>query len=427
MYKAAKSYSKDKNGNSWYLTELFSGCGCKLLDKIDGKTDLDMSNDQDKAKAMNVCTPLATVIDKVGSLFSKGRYYVTDKDGNELTIHDDIRNLLRHPNVLQTGKQFSKQIEMSLKLFGYCPIYQLRAIKSAFPTQLWIIPPELFHVISTGKLFKQNKLSGIIKNAYIQWGNEKIEVEPHEYFIIYDSEAVICGENNEIEFRSVTDSLSFPVSNWIAQMVASNTLIVNGGPKGIIYNNDTSEFGNAALSSTEQEELNNKFKNKYGLVGKMYSILVTKAKLGWLPLNYDSNQLKLHEEDTRCSNKIANAIGINPNVFNSDSKYENQEAAERKAYQGLVIPDSELVSEALTMNLCPEGVFIKMDYSHVECLQKDRKESASALSLISNALSKLVDGDLITKDEARIELATYLEINPDKPKGEFKQKDNDDE
>jgi len=420
MYKLAKSYNKDKAGNSWYLTDLVSGSGCKLIDKLDGKTDFDMSEDGDKAKAMNICTPLSTVIDKVGSLFSKGKYYVVDKDNNELESYDNIRNLLNNPNVLQTGKQFSKQVEMCLKLFGYCPIYTLRATPQALPSQMWIIPPELFHLISTGKLFKQSDLKEIIKRAYISWGGEGIGLEPEDYFIIYDSEAIITSlDGGEIEFRSVADGLSFPVSNWVAQMAASNTLIVHGGPKGIIYSNDSSDLGNATLSNDEREDLNNKFKSKYGLVGKAFSILVTKAKIGWQPLNYDSGQLKLHEEDVRCTNKISNAIGLNPNVFNSDSKYENQEAAERKAYQGLVIPDSELIAEAFTKNLCPEGCFIKIDFSHVEVLQKDRKESASALSLVSTALTKLVDGKLITQYEARVELATYIDINPDEPKGEY--------
>lgn len=419
LFRRTKHYTQDSAGNHWYLHTILSGSG-SLLDRIGGKVDYDMTKDIDKSIALNICTPLSTVIDKSGTLLSNGKFYVMDKDGNESTSNEDIRALLKNPNALQTGKQFLKQVEMSLKLFGYCPIYTLRALKSSLPKAMWIIPPELFHLKSTGKLFAQTDLKDIISSAYIEWGDGKTMLKPEDYFFIYDSEAQITGHNDdEITFKSPTDSLSLPVSNWVAQMAASSTLLVNGGPKGIIHNEDTSEFANAALTSKERDELNEKFKSKYGLVNKAFSILVTKAKIGWIPLNYDSAQLKLHEEDKRCTDKIANAIGLNPNIFSSESKYENQESAERKAYQGLIVPDSELICEALTAALCPEGVYITLDFSHIDCLQTNKKDAASALVSVNNAISGMFKAGIITKDEARIEIAKYIDINPDKPLGDY--------
>jgi hypothetical protein len=139
-----------------------------------------------------------------------------------------------------------------------------------------------------------------------------------------------------------------------------------------------------------------------------------------MPLNYDSGKLRLHEEDVRCTNKICNAIGINPNVINSDSKYENQESAERKAYTSLVIPDSNIICEVLTANLMKDGGRIFLDYSHVECLQANKKDEASTLVNVKNAISGLYKDGLITKDEARSELSKYYDIDPEKPKGAYK-------
>lgn len=419
LFRRPKHYTQDSEGNHWYLHTLLSGSG-SLLDRIGGKVDYDMTKSVDKAIALNICPPLSTVIDKAGTLLSNGKFYVMDKEGNESTSNEDIRLLLKNPNALQTGKQFLKQIEMSLKLFGFCPIYTLRATKSSLPKALWIIPPEIFHLKSTGVLFKQTDLNKIISSAYLEWGEGQIPLSPEEYFFIYDSEARITGNyDDEITFKSPTDALSFPVSNWVAQMAASSTLLVNGGPKGIVYGDDSSEAGNAALTSNEAKDLNEKFASKFGLVNKAFSILVTKAKLGWIPLNYDSSQLKLHEEDKRCTDKISNAIGLNPNIFSSDSKYENQESAERKAYQGLIVPDSELICEALTSALCPDGVYITLDFSHIDCLQINKKDAASALVSMNNAISGLYSSGLITKNEARIEIARYIDINPDKPLGEY--------
>lgn len=78
------------------------------------------------------------------------------------------------------------------------------------------------------------------------------------------------------------------------------------------------------MEPDDEKEIKDKFKEKFGLVNKEYPILVTRKKLKWIPLDYNSSQLKLFEEDERCTKKIANAIGVNPSLFD-DSKYDNQQ------------------------------------------------------------------------------------------------------
>lgn len=414
MINNVNTVEEDDKGNILYLSEMLNGR------TIQAKTDFDMSNLNDKALALMSCTPFSTVVNKCGSLFSNGRYYVQDKDGNEKKSFNDIRALLSKPNPLQPGRQFMNQIEITLKAFGFCPIFTLRATRKSLPQSMWIIPPVLFHVVSTGKVFMQSDLKGIIKESYIEWGNERINLDEEDYFIIYDSEMIISPNENDILFASATDCLSMPINNWMAQMAASGTLIVNGGPKGIICSdNGNSEFGNTQLNTTEQKLLNDTFKEKYGLVNKLYSILVTKASLKWIPLNYNSNQLKLHEEDERCTKAVYSALGVNYNLF-SDGKYDNQMSASKMIYQDVIIPDAEKISEALTSNLCQEGVFIKIDYSHIECLQKDKKAMADTIAVILNAMSGAVKDSTLTPEEARSIIAEYVDIDPDNPNGTFR-------
>lgn len=389
--------------------------GKRGLSSIISTTDYDMTNDVDKVTALSICTPLALAVDKRASMFSNGKIYIQDKDGNESETNREARKLLKQPNFLQTEKQFLKQVEATFALYGFCPIYTLRATKSELPKQLWVIPPHLFKIKTNGKLWKQTELSGIVEEVYIHGdGVQRVSLDESEYYLIYDSEA-IAFRNGYMEFTSNTDSLSVPVSNWVAQAVASNTLIVNGGPKGVLYNNDTSEFANASLSQKEKDEINSKFKKDYGLVGQAFSVLVTNAKLGWLPLNYESGQMKLHEEDTRSSNAIYNALGLNPNIFNSNSTYANLDTAEKTAYTNTVIPDAILIGEALTklLKLEDSNYSVVIDYSHISVLQDDRQAEAQTLVHVANAIDKLLSAKVLDKDEARTELARYLDINPD--------------
>ena len=411
MRDAVKAIEKDSNGNFWYLTNFFSPSG-----KI--KNDYNLTLDRDKADSLLVCTPFSTVINKVGSLFANGRIYVTDKDGNEKEGYNDIRELLSRPNPLQTRAGFFKEIEMSLKLFGYCPIFTVRATKKSLPLAMYVIPAQIFHMVSSGKLFRQYDIKDIVSSVYLEWNGLQEELSDEDYFVIYDSSANVNGSNQDIEFSSVTDSLSMPVNNWIAAMTASYQLIVNGGPKGIIYSDYTDKMGNQTMTPGEKEILESKLKEKYGILNK-FPILTSKIKLGWIPLNYDASQLKLHEEDERCSRKICNAIGIDYSLFD-ESKYDNKSIAEKSAYQGLIIPDSEKVTEALTEVICPKGVFIKLDYTHIDCLQQDKSASSSAFQKMASSLIQLVEKGQITLDESRNELAKFIDIDPDNPKGELK-------
>lgn len=413
MRENVNCVEKDAAGNYWYLSGLFGK-------RFRWKADYDMTNNSDKAEALLACTPFFTVVDKIGTMMSRGVPYVVDKNGNEKISYADIRNILDAPNPLQTFPSFVKQIEICLKVFGYCPIVLVRAVKGSVPKAMWIVPPELFHIVGTGKVFRQFELSGVVSEVYIDWSGKRLNLEDYEYIIIYDSGIRINDNVSDIEFESVSDSLSQPISNWVASMSASHTLLVNGGPKGVLYNDYTDQMGNIALTSEDEKEIKDRFKRDYGLVNKEYPILVTRRKLGWLPLDFNADQLKLHEEDKRCTDKISNAMGINANLF-TDAKYDNLESAGKKAYQDVIIPDSIKIAGCLTKAICPEGAFIKIDFTDVECLQNNKETGANTLVKVADALQRLLDKSLITHDEARIEVAKYIDIDPENPKGEYEK------
>jgi len=426
MRENVNRVEKDAEGNYWFLSDLFGH-------RTKWKAYYDMTNVKEKAEALSACTPFFTVVDKIGSMMSRGVPYVVDKNGNEKKSYADIRNILNAPNPLQTFQSFVKQIEICLKVFGYCPIVFVRVGKESVPKSMWIAPPELFHLVGTGKVFRQFELSEIVSEAYIDWNCTRLRLEEYEYLVIYDSNIHINDTVSDIKFESVSDSLSQPISNWVASMSASHTLLVNGGPKGVLYNDYIDQMGNVAITPEEEKEIKDKFKRDYGLVNKEYPILVTRKKLGWLPLDFNSAQLKLHEEDKRCTDKIANAMGVNANLF-TDAKYDNLESAGKKAYQDVVIPDSIKISNFLTMAICPEDVFIKIDFTNVECLQANKESEANTLVKVADALQRLLDKSLITHDEARVEVAKYIDIDPENPKGEYdnnavmsNEKNNDDE
>lgn len=76
MYDNVNRVERDAAGNYWFLSDLFGR-------RSKWKVYYDMTNNLDKAGALVSCTPFFTVVDKIGSMMSRGIPYVVDKDGNE--------------------------------------------------------------------------------------------------------------------------------------------------------------------------------------------------------------------------------------------------------------------------------------------------------------------------------------------------------
>ena len=419
MFTDATYQGIDRAGNHWYgqkwLTSLFA-------DKSIYKTDFDLSTNEGKALALQVVQPFAMVADRIGAMMRNGKYYVVDKNDNERPRYKDIEALLAKPNLMQDGKSFLKQVEIYLKVYGFCPIFCLRATKRDLPKAMIAIPPQMFHIEGKGNIFSAQTKEDIVNRAYIKWGNGEINLLEEDYILIYDSIANYPQQDgDEISFYTPVDTLSPHTRNYMSQLIGRGNLIVNGGPKGILYGDDTSDTGNAALTPKEADELNKSFKRKFGIVGKLYEVMVTNKKVGWINIGANTQQLMLHEEGASCLNEICNTFGLQPDMFSQGATFDNKEAAKKAAYQDLIIPDSELIAQALTNGICPEGVFIKIDFSHVSCLQEDKAANAQSLSNAANAVGNLVNWGLITPDEARMELSNYIDIDPEKPLGEYKQ------
>lgn len=418
MYSSATYAGQDRGGNHIYVPNwIVSGYSGKDI----YKTDFDLSTKVGKELALRVVEPFAMVLDRCGSMMRNGKIYVVDKNNNEKPRYADITNLLNRPNVMQNGKAFIKQVEIYLKAFGFCPIFLLRATKKDLPKSMVVIPPSLFHIEGKGNIFRETSKDSIVDRVYIQWGERRLELFEEDYVVIYDSIAHYPSKSGEeITFYTPVDTLSAQARNYMAQIIGRGNLIINGGPKGILYGDDTSDMGNAALTPTEADNLMAKFKRKFGIVNKLYEIMVTNKKVGWISIGSNTQGLMLHEESEACKNEIANTIGLQPDLFSQGATFDNKEAAKKAAYQDLIIPDSELIAQALTESICPDGVHIVIDFSHVSCLQDDRAKNAQSLSSVSQALNNLVNDGVITIDEARKELANYMDIDPDKPIGKLR-------
>lgn len=400
-----RAIEQDAAGNILYLSNAF--CSRNI-------STYNMADLTDKGRAVSVCTPLSTVLDKLGMMIQRGQLYVMDEEGNEEKFQA-FKDALLSPNPLQTFSAFIRDVEVCLRLYGFCPISVMRGISTLPFKSMWVIDPTIFHLKGTGKIYKQFEIDEIVKEASYQWNGQRIVLQPDEYFIIHNGQISYNQASGDITFSSYTDSLSIPVNNWMAAMSATHTLVQNGGPKGVLYNDYQDAMGNNPMTESEKMEIHKQFNEKYGIVKGKSPIFISPKKLGWLPMDYNAEQLKLGDIDDRCTAKICNAFGLNANLF-TDAKYDNQESAKKAAYQDVIIPDAKVISEAITRAVLPEGAHMEIDFSDVECLQKNKKDEAQTLQTAAAAINALLNNGLVSFDEARKEIANYIDIDPDELK-----------
>lgn len=371
MYHDATYAGRDAQGHFVYVSnwvrDLFGGGDMS-------KVSYNLTEAGQKSLALRYCPPLAMVADRCARMMQNGVLYVTDDENNERKEYADIVKVLKTPSPLTTWRALIYAIEQTLLVYGYCPLYVARATEHAPIIGLQVIEPKHFHQESTGRMIGVTAVGDMITRTYIEYGGMQIDLQPYEYTVITSHRVMVTSVGEHIRYSSQTDSLSQAVNNYMSAMIARGNLIINGGPKGIVYSNDTGDVGNQALTPSEKEEINKSFKSRFGLVNKMYQIMVTTKRVGYIPLGSNTDQLKLHEETDACRNAICNVLGVQPDLFSQGATFDNKESAKRATYQDVIIPDALMICEALS-RLFSQGkdVKIALDFTDVPCLQVNKK------------------------------------------------------
>lgn len=366
-----------------------------------------LKNERDFLLAYNTCPPLKAIIAKRAKAFNTGKRILKNSTtGNKLRGFHWLKKLIKRPNALQNEKQFFAQQNHYIDIFGYCPILKMKAV--GFEDEIsaiWNIPPWLFDLEYTGKLWKQNQIEGIYKNYKIFWEGEQLEISPKDLEFIFDDG---IGTENDTNF-TIPDSrlvgMDYIVSNIIAGYKSRNTLITKRGAVGILSNDAKDSGVGVPVSPEDRDDLQKDFA-KYGLTGQPYHIIVTNANLKWQQMGYPTKDLMLFEENTENIERLSDAYGWPIELISrgKDVTYDNKIQARKDLYQNTLIPESESRMEQFSKILAVENLEVCSDYSEVPVMQIDKKTKAEARVAINSYCQLEYDADLMTKNEWREEL-----------------------
>ena len=381
------------------LSELGSFFGRKRIIYYDTATK------KGQGKAYEESAVVQSIIDQKVGFAASGVFEIT-KNGKPITVgyeYNILKKLIHNPNPLQTWREFEANIIAWLHVYGFAPIYKVFPANrsNGLPSALWVIDPETFDYELTGKQFDQTDYRGIIK--FVKFKNfsgyeTKLEGDQLNNLWIINGKTLKHGKDsytNESPLVSLKDQLNlFQIGvNAYGQLIKQSIL-------GIISNRSKDVAGGITLGTTEKDELNEHYRNSYGVIEGKNNFIITSRDLFFQSMLTNVGNLQIPSGLKEAINSICDKLSFRPELLSlKDATFENKKTAEIAQYQDDIIPMVNHIYESLTTFIATDGMMIRKSFDHLEILQENKKEEAETLQINISNYSKMFSDGLITYNE----------------------------
>lgn len=358
-----------------------------------------MATPKDFEKAIRFNPIVKSAINLLATSGSNGRKILEDTTtGEEIpwsdksdAVRQAYKLLVMRPNPIQSSKEFAYQGIFYLKGYGNRFTYALmpsgfdRTLDLMNINALYNLPSQFMEVRTTGKIYNQTKLSGII-SSYARTNTDPVEAYDPEH-ILHFNEVNVSSEQASIMGISKLEVLQQPISNTQACFEAMNSILTSRGMQGIIsINNKDGQGTIIPLDPASKKEVNDKFKDDYGLLNGQNPFLITPVPLDYIKTIMNSKELGIYEEFSNNSILIGNEFGVPPELIKTyiqGATYENQVQSVRRLYQDTTIPMIEDEDQywSYRLDTFKYGFEIKTKWDHIPALQDAFKEKAQAINL----------------------------------------------
>lgn len=361
-----------------------------------------------------VSFPIRYIIDKI----QKGNFLLkSQKDDSIIWNNDKINLFLTQPNPLQT---FSELISSH---FAYKFATGNSFIKAAKPDTLrgsiwkwcdnyWVMPSNCVQVIPNRPtiLFSSAKRQDIIKSYRFTFNGTVDDINPEN--VLHVRELNINSGRDFLLGRSRLISQLKPISNLIPVYEARNVIYVKRGALGMIVSKKKDETGSVALSPAEKKEIIEEYEKTYGVNNGQHPTAIIRDEVDYIKTNMNIQELMPFEETLLDAISIASAFSIPSQLVprKDNSTYDNQENAEKSVYMNIVIPEAKSFVRDFTRftGLDKDGMYLDVDFSDVDVLQKGNNEKQKTLGIITNKCKSEFLSGVITLNDWRAQIGESM-------------------
>lgn len=355
--------------------------------------------------------PVKFIIDKINTgIFRLKR----SDDDSVVWDNDSVNRFLTRPNALFSFKEFTSQH------FAFKLLTGNSFIKASVPGTLhikgnlwelcnnyWVLPSVNVNIKtpSSVPLFSTAKLEDIIKYYELSINGRMEQIDPCA--VLHTKELNISESNSGDYFRGNSRLLAQkkPISNLIAVYEARNIIYVKRGALGMFVSNKKDEMGTSPLTPRESDAIREEYENSYGVTKGKSPIGVVNHPVDFIKISASIQDLQPFEETISDACQIAGAFGIPSELIprKDHSTFSNQDATEKKVYTSVIIPEATEFARDLTrfLGLDKSGLYLDVDFSHVDCLQAGKKEEQETNKVVSERCRMEFLSGVITMNDWR--------------------------
>jgi len=327
---------------------------------------------------------------------------------NKAFSEADMPFPLEAPNISQTWTEFLSLYKCFLKLTGNVYIYLLApedGMNKGTPIQVYLLPSHLVQIVTRNKadmMGVESPVSGYI----LTYGRSYIKFDASNVIHIKYSNPNYDESGSHLYGQS-------PLRSALRNILSSNKAldlniktIKSGGAFGFIHGKQTAITEDQAKSIKERLlEMNSSPEDLSKIAG-------ISAEIGFTRLSLTSDELKPFDYLNFDQKQIANVLGWDDKLLNSDAgaKYDNIAHARKRVITDNIQPDLLMFADAINTEFLPrfkgyEGTVLEFDFMELPEMQTDTTE-------LVTWLKEALDRGVITRNEFRLAIS-YVVVEDD--------------
>lgn len=349
--------------------------------------------------AYNFCSPLAAVIDRLAEADTNGKIQVLDEDGvpkkkstiNKIPALSRVVKLLKNPNPLQTWEEFNSEQIVLCKIFGYCPVFCIKAFPSldnTFTTYMFNLNPFIVKpTMNTQFSLYDSSSSSQIKEWFFTYLGTSYTIDSKNILLVKDGFVDNTTPNFGLPISKIA-GLDFFISNICAAVEADNVLLKKKGPLGIFsYDQKPDMAGATPMGNDIKKDLQDEL-GRYGMTLGQLQYIISKVPLKWNSMSFNVQELMTKETVRQGIDGICDRFGYPAELMSGkNATYENRSSAEKFLYQNNIIPFSLRRMARYNKFFGLEDYSLHLDYSYLPVLQEDIMKAGQAYNYRSTGLS----------------------------------------
>jgi HK97 family phage portal protein len=293
-----------------------------------------------------------------------------DADDNEITDQNHpLYKLLRHPSKGRSWRDLAYDAEHDLSINGNACIQVVRGLNK--PAELWNLG------LNDVQPFQSNDNYSPVKYWTYNKGNGMVMIPPEDMIHVH-----LKTKPGEIMGMSPLEAASASIKAQTSSREWNNGIMDNAGrPSAVV---EVPQEMNDDIFKKFKERLNSGYSGKAN-AGK---IMVMDGGKKVVNLGFNALDMDFNAGMVLMAREISIAMAVPPELVgdSANKTYANAQEANKEFTQHTVVPELDLLFNALTIALCPyfsDVARISYDRSDVAELKGNMAETITALNAVS--------------------------------------------